>query len=325
MLGIAFSILAAATFAFNATAARRAVLSATVMQGLAITVPMGVPLSLLIAAVFGQLHQIFAFSVEATIWLALAGIVHFLIGRFGNYRASQLIGTNLSANVIQWDVIISLALAIWLLGDTITPLRALGIVLVLLGPAVAYRREPAPKPAGAASAFEPKYAEGYFWAAVAALAYGISPVLVGLGLKGMAHGTGGLAGVLVSYVAATLVLYVFFAATGQLKSVYQVDRSAVRWFVSAGVFVLLSHVFRYVAISLVSVSVVTTLQRLSTIFRFYFGWLINRDHEVYEPRVYLATAISLLGAVALSISTDLFLSLADWPQWLVRIVNTQWP
>lgn len=325
MLGIAFSILAAATFAFNATAARRAVLTASVTQGLAITVPMGVPLSLLIAAVFGQAGQILGFSTEAVIWLSLAGIVHFIVGRYGNYRASQLVGTNLSATIIQWDVIISLALAIWLLGDTITPLRALGIVLVLLGPAVAYRREPTPKSAGAASAFEPRYTEGYLWAAVAAIAYGISPILVGLGLRGLAPGTGGLAGVFISYIAATLVLAVVFAATGQSTSVYKIDRQAVRWFMSAGFFVLLSHVFRYVAISLVSVSVVTTLQRLSTIFRFYFGWLINRDHEVYEPRVYLATAISLLGALALSISTELFLSLAQWPDWLVRIVKTQWP
>lgn len=325
MLGIAFSILAAATFAFNATAARRAVLSASVTQGLAITVPLGVPLSLMIAAAFGQLHQVWAFSAEAVVCLALAGIVHFLIGRYGNYRASQLIGTNLSANVIQWDVIVSLALAIWLLGDTITPLRALGIILVLAGPAVAYRREPAPKPAGAAAAFEPKYAEGYLWSAVAALAYGISPVLVGLGLRGLEKGTGGLAAVVVSYLAATAVLCAVLVATGQLRQSYRTDAQATRWFLSAGLFVLLSHVFRYVAISLVPVSVVTTLQRLSTIFRFYFGWLINRDHEVFEPRVYLATAISLTGALALSISTELFLSLADWPAWLVHIVKLQWP
>lgn len=325
MLGIMFSVMAAATFAFNAAAARRGFLSASVTQGMAITVPMGVPLSLLVAVVFGQASQILAFQAGAVVWLGLAGIVHFVIGRYGNYRASQLMGTNLSATVIQWDVVVSLALAIGLLGESITPLRALGIVLVLLGPAVAFRREPLPKPVGAGVAFEPKYAEGYLWAVVAAIAYGISPVLVGLGLKGLAQGTGGLAGVFISYLCATLVLVVVFAVTGQFRQAYSAEPKAVRWFVSAGLFVLLSHVFRYVAISLVPVSVVTTLQRLSSIFRIYFSWLLNRDHEVFETRVYLATAISLLGAVALSISTDLFVSLAPWPDWLVGLVKLQWP
>lgn len=330
MLGILFSVLAAATFAFNATAARRGVLSASVAQGMAITVPMGVPLSLLVAAIFGQLTQIFAFSFEGVVWMALAGIVHFVVGRYGNYGAARAIGTNLSANVIQLDVVVSLALAMWLLGESLTPLRALGIVLVLAGPMLAYRRTspvaaPMPKPAGAQAAFEPKYAEGYLYSALAAVCYGISPVLVGLGLRDMAPGTGGLAGVVISYVFATIVVVGLIVTTGQWQRTFAIEPKAAKWFVFAGVFVLLSHVFRYVAISLLPVSVVTTLQRLSTIFRFYFGWMLNREHEVFEPRVFIATAVSLLGAVAISISTDLFLSLAAWPDWLVRLVRMQWP
>jgi drug/metabolite transporter (DMT)-like permease len=330
VLGVLFSMLAAATFAFNATAARRAVLSATVTQGMLITVPLGVPLSFLIAAAFGQASQILHFSAEALIWLGLAGIVHFVAGRFGNYRASQAIGTNLSSNVIQGDILVSLLLAISLLGETITPLRALGIALVLLGPALAYRRRElslvvSPKPVGAAVSFTPKYAEGYLFAALAAVCYGISPVLVGLGLRGLEKGSGGLAGVVVSYSAATLALVGVVLVTGQWRQAQTIDAKARRWFMSAGVFVLLSHVFRYAAISLMPVSIVTTLQRLSTIFRFHFGWILNRDHEVYEPRVYLATVVSLIGAFALSISTDLFLSLAPWPDWLVRAVRLQWP
>jgi hypothetical protein len=69
----------------------------------------------------------------------------------------------------------------------------------------------------------------------------------------------------------------------------------------------------------------TTLQRLSSIFRIYFAWIINRDHEVFDRSVIVATVVSMLGAIALSMSTDLFLSLADWPEWLVRIARMRWP
>ena len=39
----------------------------------------------------------------------------------------------------------------------------------------------------------------------------------------------------------------------------------------------------------------------------------------------IATVVSMIGAIALSISTDLFLSLADWPEWLVRLARLRWP
>lgn len=55
MLGGFLALLAAATFALNSATARRAVLSGTVMQGIAITVPLGVVGFLIGAILFGQL------------------------------------------------------------------------------------------------------------------------------------------------------------------------------------------------------------------------------------------------------------------------------
>ena len=105
--------------------------------------------------------------------------------------------------------------------------------------------------------------------------------------------------------------------SGQVGRIYVMSRSALVWFLLAGLFVCLSQIFRYAAIALAPVSVVTTLQRLSTIFRFYFGWLINREHEVFDKSVVTATVVSLLGAVVISVSTEAILALADWPPWLI--------
>ena len=48
MLGGFLALLSAASFALNVTALRRGVLTASVFQAIAITVPMGVPLFLII-------------------------------------------------------------------------------------------------------------------------------------------------------------------------------------------------------------------------------------------------------------------------------------
>ena len=51
----------------------------------------------------------------------------------------RAIGTNLAAPVQQINLIVTLALAIWMLGETLTPLRILGIALILLGPGFTMR------------------------------------------------------------------------------------------------------------------------------------------------------------------------------------------
>lgn len=322
MLGITFSLLSAAFFSLNAAAARRAVLFGTVLMGLAITVPMGVPLFYLLALLTGEAHLIFGFPAEALLWFAAAGIVHFVCGRYCNYSAAGAIGTNLSAPIMQCEVLVTLILAIVILGENLTPLRILGIALLVIGPSLVINRDSSNGRKDAS--FQPRYLEGYTMAMLAAVAYGFSPVFIGLGLKATG-GTGVIAGGVVSYVAASAIVGVIFLFADKRHRQFSAAKGAMGWFIFAGVTVFLSHAFRYAAIALAPVSIVTALQRLSSIFRIYFGWIINRDHEVFDSSVILATVISMLGALVLSVSTETFLGLADWPAWIVEIARWRWP
>ena len=102
-------------------------------------------------------------------------------------------GANLAAPVQQCSLLVTLALAIWILGEYLTPLRVLGIVLVVVGPALAYdavatrtRTRSAGRRRCRAiphKVFQPKYAEGYFFALLSSTGYGISPILVRLGAR----------------------------------------------------------------------------------------------------------------------------------------------
>ena len=86
-----------------------------------------------------QLGAIGKFPLPSMVYLVLAGIVHFVIGRYCNFRAISAIGVNLAGPVQEFSLLVSLALAVWLLGEVLTGLKILGIVLVLLGPAIILR------------------------------------------------------------------------------------------------------------------------------------------------------------------------------------------
>jgi uncharacterized membrane protein len=332
VLGGFLALCSAATFALNNSFARRGVIAGTVLQALAISVPIGLPIFLVAATATGSLSLVAGFSSASLLWLSLAGVVHFVWGRYCNYRAVKAIGSNLAGPVQEASVLVALGLAVWLLGEALTPVKVLGIALVLLGPAVAVglgRKKPRssgqPRPERAATPrFVPAYGEGYLFAALSATGYGTSPVLVRLGLQ---HGdiTASIAGGLVSYAAATVAVVAVLAATGNVRQAVAMTPHDAKWFGLAGLFVGISQMLRYMALAIAPVSVVAPIQRMSLLFRYLFSWLMNREHEVFGKRILFGTLLSLTGVVFLSVSTEELVRLLPLPGWLAEAAAWKWP
>jgi drug/metabolite transporter (DMT)-like permease len=338
VLGAFLAVCSAASFAFNNASVRRAVLTGSIVQGMAITVPLGVPLFFMGALLTGSLAAVLGFSSTALTALAAAGTLHFVWGRYCNYRATRAIGTNLTAPIQQFNLLITLTLAIALLGEHLTPLKILGIALILAGPTFTMQRkkkEPVeerlvsdekitPIDAEKPAAFQPKYAEGYTFALLSTIGYGLSPVLVRMGLENQGIGVA-FAGGLVAYIAATAVFSVVLLWPGQWKHVWSTDREAVKWFTFSGFLVFCSHMFLYMAMSVAPVTVVSPINRLSILFRLFFSRLLNPQHEIFGGAMILATVVSMAGAVLLSLSTDVVQSVIPLPESVVTLLNWQWP
>ena len=76
MLGILYAALGAFTFALNNVAMRRGVVTGSVLQGMALTVPIGGLSFLVMTIAFGELHQLVVVPMAALTWLACQGVVH---------------------------------------------------------------------------------------------------------------------------------------------------------------------------------------------------------------------------------------------------------
>jgi uncharacterized membrane protein len=332
MIGGLLSLLSAVTFAYANASVRRGVLTGTVLQAVAISLPVALPFFILAMALSGGFPALMGFDARTLSLLALAGIVHFALARYCNYRATKAIGANLVAPVQQYSLVITLFLAVFWLGEGLTVLRILGIVLVVAGPTFTLRpakqstAATAAPAGGAIAAFTPQYREGYFYALLSAVGFGLSPILIGMAFetKGVAVG---IAGGFVSYIAATLLVALAFLPAGQRRSFREIDSLSVKWFVVSGISVGLSQMFRYMALAIAPVTVVSPIQRLSMVFRIYFGAWLNPHHEVFGGRVIAGTVISLLGAIFLSISTDGILHSLPLPaaSFLAWTWHFNWP
>ena len=127
----------------------------------------------------GALQTSAASAHSAFAALSAAGVLHFVLGRYCNFRASQAAGVNLTAPVIQLNSVVTLVLAVVILREPCTMLQAMGALLMVSGSLVTQRSSDPPAPSKRdESAFKPRVAVGFFFALIAALAYGTSPIIV---------------------------------------------------------------------------------------------------------------------------------------------------
>jgi drug/metabolite transporter (DMT)-like permease len=329
MLGILFGILAAASFGFNSASARRGVIGGTPFQAMAISMPLGLIMFALLAGIAGQWFEISRLDFSAIGFLAAGGLAHFVWGRYFNVRSLAAVGSNLAAPVQQFQLLLALALAVYFLGETLTPLNILGIVLVISAPMYILSRRarekaaenPNQKPAGQ-DTFTPRMAEGYTCAFLAGIGFGSSTVLIKAGLSDAGLS---LIGGVVSYLAATAVVILILLAPTMRSEVLGTTRQSAKWFVYSGLGVSVSQLFRFLAIGLAPVTVVQPLQSLSVIFRMIFGYFINRDHEAFEGYVIIGILLSFLGALSLTLSVGAVTDYLALPAWLRDIVSWSWP
>ena len=336
MLGMIYALLAAASFGFNSASVRRGTITGTVTQVVALSMPLGLVTFAVVALAAGQIDRMDQLSRQSYALLASAGVLHFVFGRYCNYRSIQAMGANLSAPITQWNLLVSLTLAIVFLGERLDALKILGIVLMVAAPATVYgtqkvrgrtKAAAAPaRPVGAAVApkpeFQPRLAEGYLFGVLSCLCYGASPALVRAGLEGSGLA---LAGGVVSYAAATAVVALMLLLPGAQRDIAAIDRRNVVWFVITGVTVCISQIFFYLAIAVAPVTVVIPLMRVTTLFSTLFSWLFNRAYESFELGLLAAIAISIVGALALTLDPSLVAHWLDAPPWLAAALAWTWP
>jgi drug/metabolite transporter (DMT)-like permease len=345
LLGVLYAALGAFTFALNNVAMRRGVVTGSVLQGMALTVPIGGLSFLVMTIAFGQLSQLAVFPTAAFIWLACQGIVHFVIGRYCNYKSNQLMGVNLTAPVVQLQVPFAMMLAVVTLHEKFTVLQAIGSALMLGGsfvtqgnagkrkkkasallpaampiPAARCQEElaaPQPKPK---PTFQPRVFSGYIFGLAAAMCYGSSPLMARQAFL-HAPGASTAAGGCLAYMAATLFFSLILLKPGAWGDIKRMRRENLPWFLSSAVLVAVSQAFVYASLAVAPLMVVTPILQLSLVFRLFLSQLINRDYEVMNSAVMIGAFTAVLGSILVSFDTDELTTLLGLPQSLADLLR----
>jgi drug/metabolite transporter (DMT)-like permease len=346
LLGVLYAALGAFTFALNNVMMRRGVVTGSVLQGMALTVPIGGLSFLVITIASGEVGHLVVFPFTAFAWLACQGVVHFVIGRYCNYRSNQLMGVNLTAPVVQLQVPFAMMLAVVALHEKFTALQAIGSALMLGGSFITQgnarteKKASAPLPAampipistvasqkGLAApkptpkpTFQPRVFVGYVFALGAAMCYGGSPLMARQAFL-YAPDVSTAAGGCLAYAAATLVFSLILLKPGSWGDIKRMKRENLPWFLSSAVLVAVSQAFVYASLAVAPLMVVTPILQLSLVFRLFLSQCINRDYEVMNTAVLIGAFTAVLGSILVALDTDELTMLLSLPPSLAELLR----
>ena len=327
IFGALLSLTSALSFSVNAILVRRGIAGAgaTASQGAFITVLLGVPFGFIAVVLTGQVLRFGEISPTGYLLLLTAGIIHFGVGRYCNYRSVEAIGAARAGPIMGVTTPFSILMAVILLDEVVTLTMLFAIALVLLGPAVILERKPRtpapsdphpnplpegegmrkPLPGGegtrpapaARNPLEIRLLEGYLFATLAAVMYGTSPILIRAALMDAAR-TAAI-GTFVAYFGASAVLMATLVLPGRRQLIGAINVRYMRLFGGAGLAVFLAQLLRFSALSVADVSVVNPLQRMANVFTVILTWIFNRSLETITLRVVIGVLVSFAGSALL--------------------------
>ncbi|MYA50843.1 MAG: DMT family transporter [Chloroflexi bacterium] len=315
IFGALLALASSFSFSVNSILIRRGLADAgaTAAQGAFITVLLGVPFGFAAVVITGQILNFDQVPLNGYLMIAAAGIIHFCIGRYCNYRSIAAFGASRAVTVQAFAVPYSIIMAIVLLGERPTAFMYVAIALILGSPLLMIDRGKRPArgaertgapPSGAARsgapAVEIRMVEGVVFSLLASVGYGTSPILIRAALE---DATGVAAvGTFVAYVGASVVLLVSLALPAQRHLIGAINFRYMRLFGSAGLSVFMAQLLRFFSLALADVTIVDPLMRTVGVFTLILSYLVNRRLELITLGVVLSVLVSFAGSAMLVIA-----------------------
>lgn len=301
MPGNLFALGSAVAFGANAIITRRGMLRVSSNYIATISVFTGCLFFLPINAMTGDLFGLGQLSWKAYLFWALSGVIHFALGRTWAYRSIQLLGSNRSNIVTGLSPGVTVALAMMILKERMTPLMGLGILFALAGPLLIILKEQTVRQSQLASSSSGKEVDrhtlfvGMVYGIGAAVFWGSSAIFIKFGLEA---GGSPVTGTLIAYVAAATVISPSVLLNDkQRKELFHEGRKSLPLAISSGLTTSVAQLLKYLSIAYGSVIVVSLVGRTTPLWVLLFAFLFNREYESFSRWVFLGNGLLIIGTI----------------------------
>ena len=296
MSGEVIAILAALAFAFNGIVLRRASMKVSdATLGIFISVPVSIPLYIVILLAMGQIGRIASFGWQSYLWLSAAGIVHFIIGRSLHYSGTQLIGANVTSMLTQLSPVVVLILGVSILNEPLSFRLVIGVILIVFGVMLVGWRQKMFN--SNQSIFSGMFLKGMLFGLGTGISWGVSAILIKIGLQETAYP---VAGAFVSFSVATIGLGLSLLGNQRRNALFRMELKTALLFCIPGLLAGAGNLLRFAALNVSQASVVIPLISTFPVMTILLSFIFNRKLEIFNINV-------IIGAIAVVIGSSLLI------------------
>jgi uncharacterized membrane protein len=235
-------------------------------------------------------YALLRYDVVVDLWawryFVLAGLFAPVLGRLANYVGIQKVGVNLSVPIGNASPMVSVILAVALLGESLALFGAAGVVLVIAGGILL-----ATVGRSGTTDVDARY---LVFPVLGMLFFGGAQIVRKVGLELVPVPAVGAA---VNMTTSWILAVAYVAATRE----FDLSRRSLRYFLPAGVASSVGVAMLYAALGIGDVVIVTPVLNTSPLFALGLTFLFAREGELFDWRVVVGTVAIVAGVAILSV------------------------
>ena len=293
MVGLVLALLAGLSYAFSNSFIRRGMShSGESYSPLPINISIGTLFFTVVLFVSGNAGELSSISWLGIGALTAAGVIHFIIGRFLIFTGIRLIGTNKAIPISSSSILIAALIGVFFLEEPLTVPLGVAVLLIVGGVALI-------STSGESSVVRPvmprgSLATGVLAAFGGALCWGLSPVLMKIGLREVSTP---LVALFLTYISAFAIVGFSLFRISNRQRLRNLNRTALRYIITAGLIGSIgATMLRMTALDFSPVSVVEPLVgSAQNLFIFPVSFLINRKIESFGIKVVTGVIAIVIG------------------------------
>ena len=297
--GLIFAVLVAVFYGLGDNFARRGVLRAgesytTFLLSLLI----GILFVLVIITVRTEWGILWHISGRAFTLLGAAGIMQFIGGRFLYFSAVRRIGVNKAGVISRISIPIAVILGIIILNEAVSATLILGVLFIIQGVILTGLERKSARNLNGESVPHRAQVNGILLTLTAGFFWGISGIFIRPALQEIESP---FVGSLISYGSALVVIAAFLFGKEPREKLAQLNRPAIAPIIITGVLISAANIFKYIALSLIPVSLVVPIVATTVIYLYVFAFLINRKVEVFTPKIITGILLAAAGTIIITL------------------------
>lgn len=296
ILGILLSLLAAIGFAGQFIGVRLGTDNGTVTDAVLVVLLCNVVIVAPIVAVRNFPSYSELFTPVSIVSFVAAGIMATFIARMLLFKSIDAIGGSFTAPIFASNVLFATIFAVLFLGEGLTAIHFVGILLLVVGIAVISWET------AVSTSVDRSFRDTGVLLVVpitAAALIGLEPILISIGLT---EGTPVLPGFLLMATAGTISFVSYLLWTRSLNPISVRDTSTI-WYLFAGVSTTFGFIAYFAALEVAPVVIVIPLMQLFPLIVIAISALfLPRRLEVVTWRVVISALVIVTGAILVSLS-----------------------